>query len=135
MVREWILAGLPNFLNSSDVSRNMWSLTLFFIGVSSAAEISTLLPFACLRRRTPQIHQLFIHSALDLYSTVSLNIRQLKLCFYLCDNFPKLHEILFHFSWTTQEVKISAVHCSAAIWIPEVEVEKILVHLVTLENY
>lgn len=70
LVREWILAGFPNFINSADSARTMWSLTIFFIGVSSAPEMSTLLPFACLRRRTPQIKQLFIHSALGLYGTV-----------------------------------------------------------------
>lgn len=70
LVREWILAGLPNFLNSADMSRIMWSLAIFFIGVSSSPEVATLLPFACLRRRTPQIQQLFIHSAVDLYGTV-----------------------------------------------------------------
>ncbi|ODN00588.1 Huntingtin, partial [Orchesella cincta] len=76
LVREWILAGLPNFLNSADTARTMWSLTLFFIGVSSAPEVSTLLPFACLRRRTPQIQQLFLHSALDIYGTLDESRRR-----------------------------------------------------------
>jgi hypothetical protein len=72
-VKEWIMASLANFVANADISRTMWSLTLFFIGVSTSPDVACLLPFSQLRRRPGQIKELFVHSALDFYSSVSLH--------------------------------------------------------------
>jgi hypothetical protein len=53
----------------------MWNLTLFFVGVSKSPEVSNLLPFAELKRNASQIKKLFVHSALDYYSTVRYSYR------------------------------------------------------------
>ncbi|XP_035714304.1 huntingtin isoform X3 [Folsomia candida] len=70
LVREWILASLPNFLSNANISRAMWSLTLFFIGVSSSPDVFCLLPFAQLRRNPSQVQELFVHAAIDFYMSL-----------------------------------------------------------------
>jgi len=73
LVREWIVATLPNFVTSADKSRSMWSLTLLFVGVSSSCEVASLLPYAQLRRKSSQIKELFVYAAVDFYASVSKN--------------------------------------------------------------
>jgi len=75
LVREWIIASLSNFIANPNVTRAMWSLTVFFIGVSTSQEINPWLPLAHLTRRrsTSQSKEMFIHSAVDFYENLDEN--------------------------------------------------------------
>ncbi|CAG7730919.1 unnamed protein product [Allacma fusca] len=71
LVREWILCSVPNFIANPDISRVSWSLTLFFIGVSTTPEVVHYLPFAELRRRSSLCKHLFIYSTMDFFSSLN----------------------------------------------------------------
>lgn len=71
LVREWIIASLPNFFSSSDISRTIWSLTFFFVGISTDSSMYNLLPFAELKRHSSQTRKLFVHASLDFYASVN----------------------------------------------------------------